>query len=678
MYYRWLKKNFEITAFVSERAGESKIFETPVLLPTETGKAEYDRIVLTAEMRDMESVRSRVVEEYQVALDKVISIDELVIRDDGTNDYVEYTTKRQLEVVREILAATDEEVADYNWMYDRIIRYGLFCFYDKDWDNIPDEYNWAVYGLQQLPEEFAKFCNYLSKFRFEKCAEIGVYRGRSAFVLCAVLARKNKNLSYKMIDIFDRIDDFDEFKKLLPQLEKCIPSTSDDHKGEHYDFVFIDADHSYDASILDYNNVGQYAGFITAFHDIYAHEYDHENGGTVRMWKEVVERTPDKKHVIFSVRPDKWMGIGCVEQDRGKYYIFGAHSRGQTTAVYLNKIYPQWELYGYLVDNDEENPVNIEDAPVIKIAGDVSFDTNARVYIATRSVSHERIFAALREIGFTDIVPVDVSLDNALRNEFVREYFKEGNRSFTKIEELLTGDNKAGGKHDNAAIYVVRSAVDSVLEKAVDLNKCERYIQAGRALTDADLDGCSVFDNTGDNISSMNRQLCELTALYWIWKNAGEDVVGVEHYRRRFILPEGWTELFSVGKADVILPVPLYVRPSLKGNYVLRHDETVWDVMMDKIRNIHGKECAERVASFMEDTGCYSPCNMLIAKKKAYDELCEWLFPVMFAVMEDCGQIRDNYQNRYPGFLSERLISFFFYMNQDKYKVVYADKVFLK
>lgn len=45
-------------------------------------------------------------------------------------------------------------------------------------------------------------------------------------------------------------------------------------------------------------------------------------------------------------------------------------------------------------------------------------------------------------------------------------------------------------------------------------------------------------DNTGDHISSKNKNFCELTGLYWAWKNLDADYVGLVHYRRYFTRKE--------------------------------------------------------------------------------------------------------------------------------------------
>lgn len=82
-------------------------------------------------------------------------------------------------------------------------------------------------------------------------------------------------------------------------------------------------------------------------------------------------------------------------------------------------------------------------------------------------------------------------------------------------------------------------------------------IHLGRALaTEASKDGSMskedyqwmldnmIGDDTGENISEENRKYCELTALYWAWKNydklGNPDYIGFMQYRRHFIFDDGF------------------------------------------------------------------------------------------------------------------------------------------
>ena len=43
-------------------------------------------------------------------------------------------------------------------------------------------------------------------------------------------------------------------------------------------------------------------------------------------------------------------------------------------------------------------------------------------------------------------------------------------------------------------------------------------------------------DDEGENISEKNPYYCELTGLYWAWKNLDVEYIGLCHYRRYFTL----------------------------------------------------------------------------------------------------------------------------------------------
>ena len=358
-------------------------------------------------------------------------------------------------------------------------------------------------------------------------------------------------------------------------------------------------------------------------------------------------------------------------------YIAGAHSRAITTGYYLKYLDPEIEIVAYLYDNDEDNPSEVDGIPVLKISEDTKLNIDVPVYLGMRGVNQEHITNTLQACGMKHIIPVDVKLDMELRNRYLTKFYAEKNRKYDKIYDYDTDeDTSVCADIKQTTIYVANSVFDKTLKSPYRFDENEKIIQVGAALTDNRI-AASYFDCDGDNISEMNKQFCELTALYWIWKNAKDDLVGLVHYRRHFILPENWMQTMAREKIDVVLPVPLYVHPSLEANYRNRHVESNWDNMLDYFRMNRTDEFQE-LSTFFKETGLYSPCNMLITRKEIFDELCEWLFPVLFYVADKGGTLDDAYQNRYPGFISERLITYFFEKNRDRFKVVYADKNFLE
>lgn len=349
-------------------------------------------------------------------------------------------------------------------------------------------------------------------------------------------------------------------------------------------------------------------------------------------------------------------------------YIFGAQSRGKTLKGYLQFLYPETRIIAFLVDGADGNESVIDEIPVRVLDMEGELDGSCSVLIATKGIYHAGIRERLERKGMRDIIPVTAGVDNFFRNEYVRKVYSLENRDFTKITDLQVPKVKA-------VIYMAKSIYDKPLQTRYQCPDYEKTVQAGAALTAQRLSAEGLTDCVGYHISGKNRQYCELTVLYWIWKNSREDIVGLSHYRRHFILPDWWQEIMVLNEIDVILPVPTCVYPSIEENYKERHDPADWDYLIEYLKE-HSPE-DYRVSEQVFSGNLYLPCNMFIMRRRILDDLCRWMFPILDAVTANGGEKQDTYLNRYPGFISERLITLYFYRNRFRYRIVYADRNFI-
>ena len=193
-------------------------------------------------------------------------------------------------------------------------------------------------------------------------------------------------------------------------------------------------------------------------------------------------------------------------------------------------------------------------------------------------------------------------------------------------------------------------------------------IQAGRALH-APIPGL-IGDDTGDNISAKNPNYCELTALYWGWKNLNADFVGLIHYRRFFArhLPAGPADRILRGKelaerlarVPVLLPSPRrYFIETNRSHYIHAHHREDLETVQSVIRDLY----PEYSASFhrvMNRTGGHR-FNMFIMRRDILDGYCRWLFGILFETekrLDISGY--SPYDARVFGFIAERLLDVYF------------------
>ena len=170
-------------------------------------------------------------------------------------------------------------------------------------------------------------------------------------------------------------------------------------------------------------------------------------------------------------------------------------------------------------------------------------------------------------------------------------------------------------------------------------------------------------DNTGENISELNASYCELTGLYWAWKNLDEDFIGLSHYRRHFCIKKSKRDFENVLSYKEIEPYLDSIRvfvPQKRKYYIeslySHYAHTHYAEHLDVVREIIQKDYPSYLKSFdkiVKQTSGYM-FNMMIMQRDLLDDYCTWLFDILFKAGEKINVGNENaFQGRFYGRISE-------------------------
>lgn len=188
-------------------------------------------------------------------------------------------------------------------------------------------------------------------------------------------------------------------------------------------------------------------------------------------------------------------------------------------------------------------------------------------------------------------------------------------------------------------------------------------------------------DDTGEQISEKNPTFCELTGLYWAWKNMDAEIVGLCHYRRylgsrrrkgdkknRLLTEDEIRALLA--EHDAILPVKRhYWIETRESQYAHAHHAEDLRCVEGILRERYPEYLPAWEKMLASRSGHI--CNMFIMRKKTADEYCRWLFDILFEAekrLDISGY--SGKDRRVFGYLGERLLDVWADTNRLQYAEV--------
>ncbi len=176
------------------------------------------------------------------------------------------------------------------------------------------------------------------------------------------------------------------------------------------------------------------------------------------------------------------------------------------------------------------------------------------------------------------------------------------------------------------------------------------------------------LDVAGDNINRLNAFYSEIVTLYWVWRNdVRSEVVGFCHYRRQFC------KLLDVqeGECQVLCLNPTI---GVLSHYKQAHNYQDMYSVIDIVNDLYGT--GNKYVRYLLEGKVFIPFCCFVVHWDDFVRLCDFLFEILFEfdrrnsldlapekyrekAERDFRYGNVDYQQRYMGFLAERLISCF-------------------
>lgn len=192
-------------------------------------------------------------------------------------------------------------------------------------------------------------------------------------------------------------------------------------------------------------------------------------------------------------------------------------------------------------------------------------------------------------------------------------------------------------------------------------------------------------DNEGKNISKRNPYFCELTGLYWAWKNLKVDYVGLVHYRRHLTIADKigktsqdkFKSVLTFKQVQELLKETDIILPNKRKYYIENlydhYKHTMYIEPLDETRKIIEENYPKYLEEFdrLKKRTSAHMFNMFIMKKEVLNDYCKWLFDILFELEDKMKDKEyDSFHSRFYGRVSELLLDVYINTNHLKYKEI--------